>query len=88
MKTRDVCPPKPLLAASFHNKKFSGKFLLKVFNNIPCSIGRPIIHNENMKFMGQRENLSDYFLNIFLLVIGGYNDDAVRHLNFWGKGKD
>ena len=49
------------------------KFLLQAFNNIAGAIGRAIIYYQHMKVAGQRQDLTDDLLYIFLLVIGWYD---------------
>ncbi len=49
-------------------------FTLKVLNNILGSIRAVVIYNQDMEIGAQTEYRADNSLDVFLLVIGWYND--------------
>ena len=50
------------------------KFLLQPFDDGCCAVGRIVLDDEDVKVLLQREDTTDDVLDVFLLVIGRYDD--------------
>lgn len=69
LKPSDISRPQPKLTPPLKNKETVVKLLFhKPLHHTSRTIGRIIIHHENMKIIRQRKHRPDNFLNIFNLV--------------------
>ena len=58
---------------------------LQVFHDLRRAVGRAVVDNQNVKPVGQLHHGADNRLHVFLLVIGGDNDNAVASVHGCAK---
>ncbi len=71
--------PKPFLPERSEQVQAVAVFLLQGFYDLAGAVGRTVVHDEQVETIGERKYLAYHALNVFLFVVGGYDDQCVGH---------
>ena len=79
LESSNVGSTQPEFSASLDDEETVGKLLLAhhSFDNSRRTVGRSVVNHQDVETFVQSEHCPDDFLNILLLVVGRYDDNAV-----------
>ena len=77
LESRNVSGTQAQLSFALYHEKTVGELLLHPLHNVGGTVRRVVFDNQNMKILLQSEDCPDDILDVFLFVIGRYDNDAV-----------